>query len=196
MPGTAPMTTSMEAPDPEAGAGGRGRGGPPPRVTRDGGHNRFVWNAQTSGGLMAVPGAYQARVKSGEWSATQPFNLLIDPRVAAGGVTVADLKEQFDHNVRVRELGAAAGQLLTRVRAALTNPDGGKAAKAREIYETLTNTPEGVRYNKPGLQAHIQYLGQMTAGVDQKIGRDAVERLQVLRKELDDLVARANAAGI
>jgi len=36
----------------------------------------------------------------------------------------------------------------------------------------------------------------MTAGVDQKIGRDAVERYQVLRKELDDLVAQANTAGI
>jgi hypothetical protein len=78
----------------------------------------------------------------------------------------------------------------------LNNADAAKAAKAREIYEKLVNTPEEVRYNKPGLQAHIQYLGQMTAGVDQKIGRDAIERYQILRKELDGLVAQANAAGI
>jgi hypothetical protein len=36
----------------------------------------------------------------------------------------------------------------------------------------------------------------MTTGVDQKIGRDAIERYGVLRKELDDLVAQANAAGL
>ena len=194
-PGTTAMTTSMEPPDPETSGGGRGRGGPPPRVTKDGGHNRFVWNAQTSAGLAAVPGPYQARVKAGEWTATEPFTLLIDPRVAAGGVTPADLKEQFDHNVRVRELSARAGQLLTRVRGAMAG-DAAKSATARAIYEQLVNTPEGVRYNKPGLQAHIQYLSGMTTGADQKIGRDAIERYQVLKKELEALEAKAQASGI
>ena len=36
----------------------------------------------------------------------------------------------------------------------------------------------------------------MTTGVDQKIGRDADERYQVLKKELTDLIARATAAGL
>ena len=39
----------------------------------------------------------------------------------------------------------------------------------------------------PGLQAHITYLAGMTANVDQKIGRDAIERYEVLRKELDTI---------
>jgi len=196
-PGTAPTTTSMEAPeDPETGGGGRGRGGPPPRVTRADGHNRFVWDARYASGLSAPPGRYQARVKAGDWTATEPFELLIDPRIAAGGVTAADLKEQFDHNVRVRELGAEAGQLLTRVRAGLTASDAAKAARVRAIYERLVNTPEGVRYNKPGLQSQIQYLASLTTGVDQKIGRDAVERYQALKKELDALKAEADALGI
>jgi photosystem II stability/assembly factor-like uncharacterized protein len=197
--GTTPTTTSMEPPDdPDAGGGGggRGRGGPPPRVTKEGGHNRFVWDARYSTGLSAPPGRYQARVKAGDWTATESFELLIDPRIAAEGVTAADLKEQFDHNMRVRELGSEAGALLTRVRAALNNADQTKAAKARAIYEKLVNTPEGVRYNKPGLQAHIQYLGSMTGSVDQKIGRDAIERYQVLKKELDALKAEAAAAGV
>ena len=54
------------------------------------------------------------------------------------------------------------------------------------------NTPEGVRYNKPGLQAHIQYLAGMTTAVDQKIGRDAIARYQVLKKSLDALKAEAD----
>ncbi|MEO6238816.1 MAG: hypothetical protein ABIQ52_17610, partial [Vicinamibacterales bacterium] len=182
---SAPMTTSMEAPDPEAtGGGGRGRGGPPPRVTRDGGMNRVTWDVRHSNGFAAPPGAYQARLKAGAVTQTQPFNVLIDPRVAAGGVTIADLKEQFDHNLRMRDLTAEAAQLIVRVRAGLT---GANADKVREIYLQLVNTPEGVRYNKPGLQAHIQYLASMTTGVDQKIGRDAIERYQVLKKELDAL---------
>jgi hypothetical protein len=53
-----------------------------------------------------------------------------------------------------------------------------------------------VRYNKPGLQAHIQYLASMTSNVDQKIGRDAVERYLVLKKELDALKAQAGAGGL
>jgi len=46
-----------------------------------------------------------------------------------------------------------------------------------------------VRYSKPGLQAHITYLAGMTANVDQKIGRDAIERYEVLRKELAEIRA-------
>jgi hypothetical protein len=120
----------------------------------------------------------------------------IDPRIAAEGVTAADLKEQFDHNVRMRELSSDVAQFLARVRAGLNNADAAKASAARAIYDKIVSTPEGVRYNKPGLQTHVQYLAGMTAGVDQKIGRDALERYQVLKKELDDLKARATAAGL
>jgi photosystem II stability/assembly factor-like uncharacterized protein len=197
-PGTAPTTpstssgqaTSMEPPDPEAtGGGGRGRGGPPPRVTKEGGMNRVAWDVRHSNGLTMPPGAYQARLRAGGVTETQPFTVLIDPRIAAEGLTVADLKEQYDHNLRMRELIAAAAELLGRVRGGLTGPN---ADKLREIYLQLVNTPEGVRYNKPGLQAHIQYLAGMTTGVDQKIGRDAIERYQVLKKELDALKADAD----
>jgi photosystem II stability/assembly factor-like uncharacterized protein len=188
--GTAPTTTSMEPPDPEAtGGGGRGRGGPPPRVTKDGGLNRVTWDVRHANGFAAPPGRYQARLKVGDVTQTQPFNVLIDPRIAADEVTAADLKEQFDHNVRMRDLSAAAAQLLGRVRGALNGPNG---AKIRVIYEQLVNTPEGVRYAKPGLASHIQYLSGMTTGADQKIGRDAIERYQVLKKELDALKAETD----
>jgi hypothetical protein len=185
--------------DPEAGGGGggRGRGGaPPPRVTRDAGMNRVVWDVRNTAGLTMPPGSYQARLKAGDVTETQPFNVLIDPRIAAEGVTAADLKEQFDHNVRMRELSAAVAQLLARVRPSLNNADTAKASAARAIYEKIVSTPEGVRYNKPGLQEHVRYLAGMTTGVDQKIGRDAIERYQELKKELADLVAKANAAGL
>ena len=187
--GAAPTTTNTEdqPADPEAGGGGRGRAGPPPRVTKDAGMNRFVWDVRNAAGLTLPPGTYQVRLKAGDLTQTEPLTVLIDPRVAAGGVTAADLKEQFDHNVRLRELTAAAAQLLTRVRAGMSGADSDKAAKLKAIYDQLVNTPEGIRYNKPGLQSHISYLASMTTATDQKIGRDAVERYQVLKKEVDTL---------
>ena len=51
---------------------------------------------------------------------------------------------------------------------------------------------EPVRYGKPGLQAHITYLAGMTANVDQKIGRDAIERYAVLKREFDVVKAEAD----
>ena len=193
-PGAAPTTTSMEdQPDPEAGGGGgRGRGGPPPRVTKVDGFNRFTWDVRNSAGVTLPPGSYQARLKAGDSTQTQPLVVKIDPRVAAGGVTVADLKEQFDHNVRMRELTAAANDLAGRVRTAMTGATGDRETKLRAIYEQLISTPDGVRYNKPGLQSHISYLAGMTANVDQKIGRDAIERYQALKKELDALKLEAD----
>src|SRR5204863_52362 len=130
-PDTAPTTTSMDPPDPEAagGGGGRGRGGaPPPRVTKDAGVNRVTWDVRYSTGLQAPPGAYQARLKVGDVTETQPFKVLIDPRIAAEGVTAADLKEQFDHNMKMRDLIAEANQVLGRVRSGLNGP---KADNAR-----------------------------------------------------------------
>jgi hypothetical protein len=50
-----------------------------------------------------------------------------------------------------------------------------------------------IRYSKPELQAHIQYLLSLTMQADQKIGRDAIERLKVLRAELDQRQAEARA---
>jgi hypothetical protein len=49
-----------------------------------------------------------------------------------------------------------------------------------------------VLYVKPWLQAYITYLAIMTANVDQKIGRDAIERYAVLKKEFDNLRAEVD----
>ena len=83
------------------------------------------------------------------------------------------------------------------------SPEGSRDAQAKLQSETGTEgdlvnrlnaiaarllTPP-VRYSKPGLQAHITYLASMTANIDQKIGRDAIERYEVLRKELDEIRA-------
>ena len=145
--------------------------------------------------MTLPPGPYQARLTVGGAGQTQPFTVLLDPLVVEDGVTTADLIAQFEHNQRMRDLVALAADTVARVRAARTSlasatgADADKAKRVQAIYDQLLNTPEGVRYNKPGLQSHITYLAGMTTGADQKIGRDAVERYATLKKQLDDVRA-------
>ena len=175
--------------DPDAAPAGR-RFTPPPRVTKNAGMNRFVWDLRHQAGPTLPPGKYQVRLKTGAVTLTETLTVMIDPRVAEDGVSLADLQEQFDHNMRMRELVNAVNQLVTRVRDAQAKlkSNGGDAEKLNTLTAIAGKLlTEPVRYGKPGLQAHITYLASMTANVDQKIGRDAVERYAVLKKELDDL---------
>jgi photosystem II stability/assembly factor-like uncharacterized protein len=161
------------------------RQAPPPGATKVAGLNRFAWDVRNQAGVTLPPGQYQVRLKTGAVSQTQPFNVAIDPRVAADGVTVADLQEQFEHNMRMRELVTSVNQVVTRVREAQNKlrTSGGDPARVTALAAKLLTEP--VRYGKPGLQAHITYLAGMTTNVDQKIGRDAIERYEVLKKEFD-----------
>jgi len=172
-------------PDPDAAPTRRFT--PPPRVTKTAGMNRFAWDVRNQAGVTLPPGQYHVRLKTGNVNLTQSINLLIDPRVAADGITVADLQEQFEHNMRMRDLVSGVNQLVTRVREAVNKSPN----DTRLIALAAKLLTEPVRYGKPGLQAHITYLASMTANVDQKVGRDAIERYQVLKKEFDRLRAEA-----
>lgn len=193
MPGVGGAGPESQPEDPDTPAAGR-RGNPPPRVTKVAGLNRFVWDVRHKAGVIAPPGQYQARVKVGSTTLTETFNVLIDPRVAEEGITVADLQQQFEHNLRMREMVNSVNQLATRVREAQTKMKTSSSTEwnDRLIAVAAKLLTEPVRYGKPGLQAHITYLAGMTANTDQKIGRDAIERYQTLWKELEALKAEVN----
>jgi photosystem II stability/assembly factor-like uncharacterized protein len=172
--------------DPDAGPARRFA--PPPRVTKTKGINRFAWDVRNEQSVTLPPGQYQVRLKTGTVTLTQPLSVLIDPRIAADGVTVADLQEQFDHNMRMRELVSGVNQLAARLREAQNK--SANDARLNALAAKLFTDP--VRYSKPGLQAHVTYLANMTANVDQKIGRDAIERYEVLKNEFEALRAEAD----
>jgi hypothetical protein len=98
--------------------------------------------------------------------------------------------------MRMRALVNGINRLVARVREAqnkapaVANGDGDTSARLKAIAAKLFTEP--VRYGKPGLQAHITYLASMTANVDQKIGRDAIERYAVLKKEFDAVSAEVD----
>lgn len=174
-----------------------------PRLPAAAGTNRFVWdltlpgpwdaNPQRSGrnGPTIVPGSYRLRLTANGTTQTQPLTVKIDPRIARDGVTLVDLREQLQHNLRVRDMVSEVNQLAaeieegkTRLAKATSAADSLKmleAVRAKIIQPT-------VRYSKPELQTHIQYLYSLTMQADQRIGRDAITRYSKLRKELDERI--------
>lgn len=178
--------------DPDAAPGRFGRA-PAPRVTKNVGLNRFVWDVRHSAGVAAPPGRYQVRLTTGSTTKTKPFVVRIDPRIAEEGTTVADLREQYEHNLRMRDLVSEVNRTVVRVQNAQSRLHGASGmavdtlGRVQALAAKLLSEP--VRYGKPGLQAHITYLAGMTSGSDQKIGRDALSRYATLKQELTEIRA-------
>jgi photosystem II stability/assembly factor-like uncharacterized protein len=194
--GAAVAAAPTNSDDPAAVAamtgGGRGRGGaapPAPRATKNVGMNKFYWDfVNQTNTLPLPPGNYRVTFTAGDYKTSHPYRLLIDPRLAEDGITAGDLREQYLHNLRMRDLSTEVQRLQARLQAAGDNP------QAKAILSRVLDQP--IRYGKPGIATHIRYLASMTTGADQKIGRDVIARYQVLRKELDALIAEANRAGV
>ncbi|HWZ30575.1 MAG TPA: hypothetical protein VNX18_04550 [Bryobacteraceae bacterium] len=199
--GAAAAETPADTSGDDEEGGFRFRGGPT-RLDKTAGMHRFVWDLrypgpwmnanrpEGPGGPAAVPGKYSVKLTVGTWTSTQPFTLVEDPRITKAGVTEANLREQFDHNMRVRELVSDVNKAVARLRAAQRTASGDVKTKLDELASHLI-TPS-IRYSQPELQTHITYLYSLTTATDQKIGKDAVERYGVLRKELDGRVAELN----
>jgi hypothetical protein len=113
-------------------------------------------------------------------------------RVTEDGVTPADLQEQFDHGVKMNALVASVNQTLTRVRTAQTQfaNDPAKLKIVNAMADKINTQP--IRYGRPGLREHITYVSRLGLGVDQKVGRDAIERYKVLKAELDKIIEELN----
>jgi photosystem II stability/assembly factor-like uncharacterized protein len=168
------------------------------------GPHRFTWDLRYRGpwvsnsrpqgpnGPVAVPGQYSVRLTAGSFTATQPLTITEDPRVLASGVTQADLEEQHAHNQRVVTLVSNVNFAVARVRdlqktlKAAGDTTSSKAIEVQSLADKLI-TPR-IRYSQPALQTHITYLYGMTNRTDQKIGRDAIDRYQTLREQLDAIL--------
>jgi photosystem II stability/assembly factor-like uncharacterized protein len=182
------------------GGGGRGRGGPV-KLDKAAGMHRFTWDLRTFGpwmsaarpegpnGPMMPPGQYAVRFTSGSYTSTAPFQVIEDPRVVKDGVTTSDLKEQYEHNIRVRDLVSETNKLVARVRAAQASYKGSLGteaeilAKVNEVASHVITPP--IRYSKPELQTHVTYLYGEDNNTDQKVGHDAIDRYRELKKELE-----------
>ncbi|HEY3747326.1 MAG TPA: glycosyl hydrolase [Gemmatimonadaceae bacterium] len=126
---TPDTTTRSEARGEEsAGDDGPPRRPPPPRVANKAGLNMFAWNLRYpdasvfqnmimwAGGIagpVILPGTYTVRLNVNGQSYRQPLNLVKDPRTTA---TDADLREQFDFLMRIREKTSQANDAVKTIR--------------------------------------------------------------------------------
>ena len=202
--GTVIRGFSSEVPTGSGSAAGQGMGRPgrprpaPSRVEKTRGMHRFRWDLRYPGvagggrggdGPMAVPGRYHVRLRVGGWSATQPFEVRIDPRVAADGVTQADLVEQLDLLVKVRDAVAEARRLAEQVREARERAAGDpdRARTLGAIHDRLVTS--GGSYPQPMLIDQFANIFRMLGQADQKPGRDAWTRYEDLVKDLEAIKA-------
>jgi hypothetical protein len=181
----------------------------PVRLDKTPGMHRFTWDLRYPGpwqsaarpegpnGPVVVPGKYTVKLTLGSSSMQQSLQVIEDPRITQSGITTADLKEQFEHNMRVRELVSEVNKAVARVRAVQAKAKSGavhmeaaQLASLSDIAARLITPP--IRYSQPELQTHITHLYSMTNTADQKIGHDALERYQALRKQLSEIETELN----
>ena len=175
----------------------------PTRLIKTAGMHRFTWDLRYPGpwmnknrpegpnGPMAVPGQYSVRLTAGDWTQTVSLPVEEDSRVTASGVTTADLQEQFDHNMRVRKLVSEVNQLAANLREAAKSSPAEGSESLKKLSAAVLTPP--IRYSKPELQTHINYLYSMTNNSDQKVGADAVSRFEILKKELQTSLSEFEA---
>ena len=173
-----------------------------PRVATARGMHRLVWDLRYPGGQagrgpLAVPGRFEVRLTVDGRSQSHSFDVLVDPRVAEDNVTLADMREQFALNIRIRDAiirGRLAVQDLESAKESSEEgrESGGDVAERAlaalealaEVEAALVSKTDG-SYQTPMLVDQLRYLYGMTSRADQKPGADAYERLQALEEELE-----------
>ncbi|MFN0118911.1 MAG: WD40/YVTN/BNR-like repeat-containing protein, partial [Blastocatellia bacterium] len=154
-------------------------------ATKTGAH-RFRWDLryESATGPLAAPGRYQARLSADGWTLTAPLELKLDPRLAADGVTQADLEEQLALNLRLRDIHASANTAVTRIDAALkaAGEDKERGQRLRDLRARLVTA--GGAYPQPMLIDQLQSISRMINGADRRVGRGAIEYLKELDKQL------------
>jgi photosystem II stability/assembly factor-like uncharacterized protein len=185
--------------------GGASSGGANMRRSADAGVARVSWDLRRAGaggrgaGPAVVPGRYTVRLSvPGVAPVTTQLEVQLDPRLAADGITADDLQAQHDLALRVAALAADAQQLQDDVRAARQRLEqGGHAAALRQVtaLERRLVTQSGQAYAQPMLLAQISYLNGIVSRGDNRPHRDAFERYEELRRELDSLRAELRRIG-
>ncbi|MEM9837432.1 MAG: hypothetical protein AAF828_13065, partial [Bacteroidota bacterium] len=155
------------------------------------GLNRFAWNFTSIGpwhkvknrryqnGPLVPPGQYTVTLSVGDWSATQTFELLIDPRLEKAGVSSADLSRQAKLQGQVMALLEDARKLEDTLEKEIKSMTDSAKVKNLKAALSKLQTEEGI-YMQPKLTDQISYLNSMINRADQLPGKDAYDRYEEL----------------
>jgi hypothetical protein len=161
--------------------------------TAHAGLNRFVWDLTVPGpngrgrGPMVVPGTYTARLTVDGQAQSRSLDVLMDPRVIADGVTVADVQEQFDLGIQIRTAIEDADATIGRLEQAMGRVAEGSDVETqlKELERALITDRTISSYPQPMLRDQFQYLYGNSISADQEPAEDMYERLEVLVAELE-----------
>ena len=165
------------------------------------GMNRMVWDLRYPGpwsaqapqgegnGPMVFPGTYRARLLVDGVTKTENIEVKIDPRVAADGVTQADLVEQATFALKVRDLLSDARKVVQRLREARDSKRGDQA-KVQELWDKFVDKPGPYPANM--LLNQISNISAEINRADQRVGSSAFERYNDVLKEFTALKAEVD----
>jgi photosystem II stability/assembly factor-like uncharacterized protein len=205
--GVGRSAAEAEPEDPDMRPAGRGRGSATAPTIKSG-HNRYLWNFEWDGGVMAAPGRFTVKMTAGDVVQSRTFEVKVDPRVLQDGITNADLVDQQDFLLRVRDAIAQARQLQQRVQQAMqqasvpTPPAPGAGEwvanmkyqhPLQQIYSRLV-TAQGT-YEQGMLIDQLSNVARAEGAADQKIGNEARKRFNDLLTELKALQADMSKLG-
>jgi photosystem II stability/assembly factor-like uncharacterized protein len=108
----------------------------------------IIWRGEPEVGPIAPPGNYQLRVTTAGATAMTPFEIRMDPRLK--GVTEADLQEQFELSLNIRDKTSAANEAVIQIRDLRDqikdrldrSDDGGLQRTAQGFVEKITAVEE------------------------------------------------------
>ncbi len=169
------------------------------------GLNRFAWDLREQGpwhkeekrrytnGPLVPPGRYTVQLTVGEQILTQDFEVLLDPRVQAAGITPEILQKQHMMQHKVTQLLSEARQLQERLEKESKELEAKEGDADTDRLETLQTALQQLKnaegaYPQQMLTAQISYLYYMVTSADQVIGQDVHERYQ----ELETLLVAIN----
>ncbi len=168
------------------------------------GLNRFKWNMRHTGpwrkdekrryknGPLVAPGNFTVRLTIGDKVLEQNFELQLDPRVKASGLSEADLKTQVAMQLKIAALISDSQKFLDQVEKEekKIKGDENKAERLKKVQEVLQllKNDEGA-YPQQMLANQINYLSRLINSADQLPGDDVEKRYEELKIELEGLKA-------
>lgn len=165
------------------------------------GLNRFEWDLSQKGpwhkdkkrsyknGPMVAPGIYTARLTVGEQSIEQRFEIVMDPRVEAEGLTKTDIEIQIEMLNKVSDLLSNARRLQAELEKEAKSLKDKKTKDKVERLEIVNAVLSQLKnddgaYPKQMLVSQISYLLNILDGADKLPGQEEKDRYQELFLQL------------
>ncbi|NND72561.1 MAG: hypothetical protein HKN43_13375 [Rhodothermales bacterium] len=169
------------------------------RLSTNIGFHRFTWDMRHYGpinrrgsrnrGPLVKPGTYTAKVRVGDVVSNREFDVTLDPRVAADGVTQDDLALQESISLQLRDLATSMNTLLSEVDETIASAPDSTAEYVTGLKElrSKVETSTDDSYPPRMFDRQLGYLMSMVARASHRPGDDALKRLSELEAEWKEL---------